>query len=142
MNQLVEDVTEFHRRLGFPVAEGATAPVLCHRLALIDEEAAEVRAALQDLINSVVEDASSAEALKHVVHELIDLTYVIAGAFVELGIDPQPAWDAVHMANLQKAAPPDGGKAIKPAGWRSPVIPVVPLVFANPDSQAVRSGAR
>jgi predicted HAD superfamily Cof-like phosphohydrolase len=68
-----------------------------------------------------------APEVAHLVQELIDLTYVIAGTFVELGIDPEPAWQAVHEANLRKVAAPGGGKAIKPAGWTPPEVPVRPL---------------
>jgi predicted HAD superfamily Cof-like phosphohydrolase len=74
----------------------------------------------------------------HLVQELIDLTYVIAGTFVELGIDPEPAWQAVHEANLRKVAAPGGGKAIKPEGWQAPEVPVKPLYL---QSQVVEQGA-
>jgi predicted HAD superfamily Cof-like phosphohydrolase len=63
---------------------------------------------------------------------------VIAGTFAELGIDPDPAWRAVHEANLRKVAAPGGGKAIKPEGWTPPVVPVLPLEL---EAQPVAGGA-
>ncbi len=136
MNELVRDVADFHRRLGLPVGEGLTPRILARRQALIAEEAAEAIGAMLEAQQAVEASSDTAEAVRHVVHELIDLTYVIAGTFVELGIDPQPAWDAVHAANLRKKRPADGGKAVKPAGWTAPVVPVLPLVFAEPASAA------
>jgi predicted HAD superfamily Cof-like phosphohydrolase len=129
MNEIVHEVAEFHRRLGFPVGEGPTPRILARRLALIDEEAQEVRSAIEEAQRAAEGSAEATEALRHVVQELVDLTYVIAGTFVELGIDPQPAWQAVHAANMRKSAPPDGGKAVKPADWLAPIVPVVPLVL-------------
>lgn len=132
MNELVRDVADFHRHLGFPLAEGPKARILARRLALIDEEASEAIGAMLEALQAVEGSEDASEALRHVVHELTDLMYVIAGTFLELGIDPQPAWDAVHAANLRKSRPPDGGKAIKPAGWQPPVVPMLPLVFEEP----------
>ena len=136
MNKLIRDVADFHRHLGFPLAEGPTPRILARRLALIDEEASEVIGAMLEAQQATESHVDASEALRHVVHELIDLTYVIAGTFVELGIDPQPAWDAVHAANLRKSRPADGGKAIKPAGWVAPVVPMLPLVFEEPANAA------
>src|SRR5688572_25780361 len=78
------------------------------------------------LLDTGLLDANNA-AVRHVVQELVDLAYVITGTFLELGIDPEPAWQAVHAANMQKEAAPGGGKAVKPDGWQPPLIPVMPL---------------
>jgi predicted HAD superfamily Cof-like phosphohydrolase len=134
MKQLVEDVAAFHRKIGYGDHNACiSTAVLLRRLAYIDEEAHEVHEAM-------LEAAALAEGgrlplevpeVAHAVQELIDLTYVIAGTFAELGIDPDPAWRAVHEANLRKVAGPAGGKAVKPPGWTPPDVPVQPLVLED-----------
>jgi predicted HAD superfamily Cof-like phosphohydrolase len=131
MKQLVEDVAAFHRRIGYAdsYGQGITAAILRRRLAYIDEEAREVHEAMAEA--AALADGGelplTAPEVAHAVQELIDLTYVIAGTFAELGIDPDPAWRAVHEANLHKVAAPGGGKAVKPPGWTPPVVPVEAL---------------
>jgi len=131
MRQLVEDVAAFHRKIGYAdnYGRGITAAIIRRRLAYIDEEAREVHEAMAEAACASEDGDLSMHApeVAHLVQELIDLTYVIAGTFVELGIDPEPAWQAVHEANLRKVAAPGGGKAIKPAGWSPPEVPVRPL---------------
>ena len=131
MRQLVEDVAAFHRRIGYAdnYGRGITAAIIRRRLAYIDEEAREVHEAMSEAASQAGSSDLPLDApeVAHLVQELIDLTYVIAGTFVELGIDPDPAWRAVHEANLRKVAAPGGGKAIKPAGWTPPEVPVEPL---------------
>ena len=133
MNSLVGDVARFHEKIGYSDAwgRGITPAILKRRLAYIDEEATEVREAMLQAI-SLVESGpidDNDPAVRHVVQELVDLAYVITGTFLELGIDPEPAWQAVHAANMQKEAAPGGGKAIKPEGWQPPLIPVMPLAI-------------
>jgi phosphoribosyl-ATP pyrophosphohydrolase len=110
-----------------------TPAVLLRRLAYIDEEAREVHEALIEAASlAAMRDLPlDAPEVAHVVQELIDLTYVIAGTFAELGIDPDPAWRAVHEANLRKVAASCGGKAVKPEGWQPPVVPVRTLQPAS-----------
>ena len=142
MRQLVEDVAAFHRKIGYAdnYGRGITADMIRRRLAYIDEEAREVHEAMNEAACAAEgRDAPlDSPEVAHLVQELIDLTYVIAGTFVELGIDPEPAWQAVHEANLRKVAAPGGGKAIKPEGWQPPEVPVKPLYL---QSQVVEQGA-
>jgi predicted HAD superfamily Cof-like phosphohydrolase len=130
VKQLVEDVAAFHRKIGYGQdGSGIAAAVLLRRLAYIDEEAREVHEAMLEAaaLAGGSELALDTPVVAHAVQELIDLTYVIAGTFAELGIDPDPVWRAVHEANLRKVAAPGGGKAVKPPGWLPPVVPVEPL---------------
>jgi hypothetical protein len=156
MRSLVEDVAEFHRKIGIVPQSSSLSlegegrgegdygrikpAVLLRRLGYIDEEAREVHEALIEAAAAATgfKVALDAPEVVHVVQELIDLTYVIAGTFAELGIDPDPAWRAVHEANLRKVAAPGGGKAIKPEGWTPPVVPVLPLEL---EAQPVAGGA-
>ncbi len=123
MKQALTDVLAFHETMGFPVGAGFAAESLRLRRRLIDEEHAEVLAAFDELD----EVGNDPERQRDLVHELIDLMYVVLGTFVELGVDPSPAWEAVHAANMQKTAPVGNGKALKPITWRPPAVPIEPL---------------
>ena len=142
MRQLAEDVAAFHRTIGCGElnGRGLSAAIMRRRLAYIDEEASEVHEAMTEAAVLAGEGELSPETpeVADLVQELIDLTYVIAGTFVELGIDPEPAWQAVHEANLRKMAAQGGGKAIKPEGWQPPEVPVLPLYL---ESHPVAGGA-
>ena len=127
MGGMVEDVRRFHEAVGGRVAEGFTPRVLRSRRRFIEEEAQEALAALCEAEDQATLGDVSTEIRRHLVQELIDLTYVIMGTFAELGLDPMPAWRAVHEANMLKEPSPSGGKAIKPAGWQPPEIPLVEL---------------
>jgi len=137
VRSLVEDVARFHDKIGYAETwgRGFTASVLKRRLSYIEEEATEVREAMLNAIalldNGLV--ANEDAAVRNVVQELVDLAYVVTGTFLELGIDPEPAWQAVHAANMQKEAAPGGGKAVKPEGWQPPLIPVMPLNITGID---------
>jgi predicted HAD superfamily Cof-like phosphohydrolase len=125
---MVEDVWRFHEAVGGQLAEGFTRSVLKSRRRFIEEEAREAIEALNDAEHEATLGEVSLDARRHLIGELTDLTYVIMGTFAALGVDPAPAWDAVHAANMRKeAAPVPGGKAVKPDGWRQPEIPLVPL---------------
>lgn len=123
----LEDVRRFHAAIGGRSAEGFTPTVLKARRRFIEEEAQEAIEALADAEGEAARGEVSLETRRHLVRELIDLTYVIMGTFAELGVDPEPAWHSVHKANMLKHPSPAGGKAIKPAGWRNPEIPLVEL---------------
>ena len=142
MRQLVEDVAAFHRNIGYDDTHGRRldAGIIRRRLAFIDEEARELHEAMSEAacVGESGELAPESVEAAHLVQELIDLTYVIAGTFLELGIDPEPAWQAVHAANMRKVASPGGGKAVKPAGWQAPLVPVEPLRL---ESEVVKQGA-
>lgn len=63
---------------------------------------------------------------------IVDSIYVLLGAALEFGIPIHVVWDAVHVANMNKAVPqPDGsvkvikrpdGKVTKPEGWTPPDV--------------------
>lgn len=54
----------------------------------------------------------------------VDTIYVAYGLFEELSLDAEPFFDAVHAANMRKAAGPKEGEpwktGAKPPGWVSP----------------------
>ncbi|MEM5948342.1 HAD family hydrolase [Spirochaetia bacterium 38H-sp] len=114
LNDAWRDVREFHVRFGHPHQE---------RPCFIDAERAQSRAKwmreeVQEFLDSrdVVEQADA----------MIDLIYFALGTLVEMGVEPQPLFDIVHKANMDKLWP-DGkphynedGKTVKPAGWLDP----------------------
>jgi predicted HAD superfamily Cof-like phosphohydrolase len=80
------------------------------RLALIDEELTELRAAIG--IGDVVAVADA----------LADLLYVTYGAAITFGIDVRPIFEEVHRANMAKlgGGTRADGKVLKPHGWQPP----------------------
>ena len=107
-------VAAFHRQFASPPpaqldVEGFPGAL---RVSLIEEEASEFATAVQQ--GDVVE----------MVDALCDLLYVTYGAAVDLGVDLEPFFDAVHESNLQKVGGTRraDGKWLKPAGWEPPDI--------------------
>ena len=109
-----DQVAEFHRRFGHPVAD---------RPRLLKSPRSDVRVAwMREEIDEFVES-------KDVVDQadaMIDLIYFALGTLVEMGVRPGPLFDIVHGANMAKLWP-DGaprvredGKTIKPPTWRDP----------------------
>lgn len=111
MQKLVQD---FHEKFGLSVQTKPNLPetkVLKLRDALIQEEAKEFTeaAAYGDMVGMA--DA------------LADLTYVVLGAAVSLGIDLEPVFDEVHRSNMSKLWPDgkphysEAGKVLKPPSY-------------------------
>ncbi len=142
------DVLTFHKKVVQPIGEGFDPNVLRRRLKLIHEEYEEVLDAMgalatYNISRDVTKSVSKTQQLhKELCAELIDLIYVTLGTFVELGIDPQPVWDAIQYANMQKQRGTDGGKAVKGAGWQKPEFELrsfgqLPEVIADFDPNRV-----
>jgi predicted HAD superfamily Cof-like phosphohydrolase len=128
MASWVEDVWRFHEAVGGHTGERFSRAVLRWRRRFIEEEAREAIEALAEAEDEATRGEVAPETQRHLVSELIDLTYVVMGTFVALGIDPEPAWRAVHEANIRKQpASTAGGKAVKPPGWEPPKVPLVEL---------------
>ncbi len=116
---------EFHRAIG-EAAPGAprlpSADLLRIRRALLREEWAEVEEELDLLEHRLAAGnlAAPAEELHRLAHELTDLLYVVYGTLVQLGIDPDATFEAVHAANMAKVGGPvrEDGKLLKPEGWQ------------------------
>jgi predicted HAD superfamily Cof-like phosphohydrolase len=128
MTGWAEDVRRFHEVVGAHLDEGFTRPVLRARRRFVEEEAREAIEALGEAEDEAARGEVSLETRRHLVRELIDLTYVVMGTFAALGIDPEPAWRAVHEANMRKhPAGVSGAKAVKPSGWEAPMVPLAPF---------------
>lgn len=142
-----EQVKEFHRVFGQPIAERPTVPSderVRLRLRLIAEEFVELMFAAgygEEFFGSIKEAMEDFdEGIKNLrirvdlpafADALADLDYVIEGARLEFGIDGEKIADVVHQANLDKRHMIGGspkvvrredGKVLKPADWTPPDI--------------------
>jgi len=82
------------------------------RCSLIEEESREFRTAWEARDRLGMIDA------------LCDLMYVTLGAAVQMGVELEPFFEAVHAANMKKVggAVREDGKQLKPPGWAPPDI--------------------
>ena len=115
-----EKVRAFHNGIGAIHPDSPTVPsaeVLSLREALIDEEYAEVKAALAALRAHA--DPSPGD-LTDLASELVDLLYVTYGALSALGVPTEDVFAAIHDANMLKLTGPkrEDGKQLKPEGWQ------------------------
>jgi len=103
-------VREFHRTFGMPTPElpGWVEERLELRMTLIEEEENEFREAVEN------------KDLSNAIKEACDVIYVYAGFLIEMGVDPDVAFDEVHRSNMSKVWE-DGtvkfredGKVLKP----------------------------
>lgn len=113
MNRMQDQVEDFHRKFGQPLASDPAAPAIRRpdlRAALIAEEAEETC------------DAIEAGDLVAAIDGLCDLIYVALGTASEFGIDLEPFFDEVHRSNMAKVggSTREDGKILKPEGWKPP----------------------
>lgn len=116
----VQDVIDFHKTFCEEVGKAgpwippADSPLAKLRDRLLKEELGELANALQ---RREVEEVTDAIA---------DSIYVLVGTAIAYGIDLRPVWDEVHRSNMAKAEGgvrrDEGGKVIKPEGWKPPDI--------------------
>ena len=77
-------------------------------------------------IRCEVDEVEHASTLEQQAAELIDVVYFALGTLVEMGVQPEGVWRAIHAANMRKLWP-DGkprrradSKIEKPPGWVGP----------------------
>lgn len=107
MKTTIEMVTEFHETYGLPVHDAPT--LSCEqtkqlRINLLQEELNELKEALED--NDPLETLDA----------LIDLQYVLDGAFLSFGLQDvkQAAFEEVHRSNMSKLG--EDGQPIRREG--------------------------
>lgn len=109
------DVRAFHHKFGHPAPSkpgvGWTPELAAFRARLIREEAREL-----------VEAVEQGRGLAELAGEACDLLYVTIGTMVAAGLPVQPFWDEVQRANMAKEPNPEGGKPLKPQGWKPPAL--------------------
>ncbi len=103
----LEQVQEFHETYGLPVEGGPTiscAQTKELRINLLAEELDELKEAL------------AADDMVEVLDALIDLQYVLDGAFLSFGLHPvkEAAFAEVHASNMSKLG--EDGKPIRREG--------------------------
>lgn len=122
-SRIARQVARFHRSFGLPLRSAPTAEVghdqVELRLALIEEEVGELRA------------AAAAGQLTAVADALADIVYVAYGSAHVYGIDLDAVLDEVHSSNMTKLGA-DGrpvrradGKILKGPGYRAPDVAAV-----------------
>src|SRR6187551_2385978 len=115
MNNWQAKVGALHRKFGQPINTSGVpsfsrTPL---RISLINEECN------KELIPAMIR-----EDMTETVDAMCDLIYVVLGTALELGIDLEPFFNAVHDSNMAKEGGParEDGKILKPAGWNPPPI--------------------
>lgn len=106
-------VEQFHRALGFDVAE---------RPGVVADERAAVRQRMLDEECAEVADAVDRRDLAAVAHELADVVYVAYGTALAYGIPLDRVIAEVHRANMTKDRAGADGKAHKGPGFRPPDV--------------------
>lgn len=104
MHTAVMSVHEFHETMGLKVGDPRKPDVTVDqelRMALITEEVAELRLALEGL-DKHGKKLSEEEKTIAVADALGDICYVVAGAAVTWGIDLGGCFDEIHRSNMTK----------------------------------------
>jgi len=134
MNRQQEMVRDFHHVMEQPAPREVTPMDLATtqlRCRLIFEEAKEFFEASGMHIATPTDQEAFLElsspmepVIADQVDALVDLLYVVYGAANAMGVDLEPFFDLVHIANMQKANGPvrEDGKRMKPEGWKPPPI--------------------
>ena len=106
-----DDVSDFHKKFGHPAPDAPHLPsleLMSFRKKLLREECEELC------------DAIDARDPGSIASEAVDLIYVAIGTLVMCGLKFAPFWKLVQKANMAKIPNPNGGKPLKPTGWRKP----------------------
>ncbi len=93
MNKMQEQVAEFHKAFGVPIA---TTPKL------IPTDRALLRASLNREECHETDCAIVNQDLVEIADGIADTIYVLIGAAIEFGIDIQAVFDEVHRSNMSK----------------------------------------
>ena len=132
----LEFMRAFDQSIGEDIFDGraVTLRLLALRERLVEEEAAELRAAFENFCfwatSPNVPDAEREEgkraAFVEIIDALADLLYVTYGFFHAFGVDPEAAFDIVHESNMSKldehGAPiyREDGKVLKGPNYEPP----------------------
>ena len=115
MSNLIQDVMDFHDKMGVPIYATPHFPPteeMKLRLDFILEEYIEMLTAVGNA--DLVEFADG----------LIDMIYTIIGTMLVAGIPAQEVWDEIQKTNMAKepSVRREDGKILKPEGWEPPDI--------------------
>src|SRR5277367_5700193 len=114
LNDSFEKVKEFHLAFNHRCPERPT---------MLPEERLEKR---YNWMLEELDELRKADSIHDQADAMIDLMYFALGTLVEMGVKPEPLFNIVHNANMNKVWPdgkvhyaPDG-KVIKHPSWRPP----------------------
>lgn len=120
-------VAEFHSAFGHPIAE---EPMLL----TMERARARVKWTVDEVQREFLE-AIEAGDIVAAYDALLDGKYFIEGTAIEMGLDLEPGFLAVHRSNMAKLGtdgkpvPPDAdGKVQKPEGWEPPEAKLAVLI--------------
>ncbi len=114
MNEAYQMVKHFQKTAGQPVSEFPQQ---------LSKERVSLRA---KWILGELNEFMSASNREDQADALTDILYYLIGAYVEMGIRPDPLFRIVHDSNMKKINSPDGitkdetGKVLKPSAWKHP----------------------
>lgn len=125
MNPYQKMVREFHIAMGHPNPDERVLSAGTHPMGMDELRRLSRRLDLRrKLILEEANEFNEAASEEVMIDALCDLLYVTFGTAVELGIDLDPFFIAVHEANMKKLEGPtrEDGKRLKPEGWEPPPI--------------------
>ena len=114
MNRAYEQVKEFHKAFGHPVANKPVA---------LTQARKEARA---KWIREEIDEFLAAKDVVGQMDAIVDAIYFLLGSAVEIGVEPQQLFDIVQNANMSKLWPDgkpryrDDGKVLNPISWQAP----------------------
>jgi len=128
MNKYEEMVAQCYRAMETTVNVPYSADILELRRRLINEEAAELNAEIDSLVQELKTTGKPGrETLARMFKELADLQYVVSGLVVSFGIPMEEVFRRVHESNMSKLV--DGkplkradGKFLKGPNYKKPEL--------------------
>lgn len=123
MNPWQKMVREFHDKLALP--SGDTPTLIAHKRLLIRDQWT------CDELEEMESASRDGDDIEGVADGIVDAIYFLVGTAVEMGIDLDPLFAAVHAANMQKTGGGTraDGKVLKPENWAAPCL--LPLLKAQ-----------
>lgn len=115
MNIWQQMVTSFHAKFGFQVGD---------KPRLLSRDRIDARNLFVDEELNEMEKAAEDGDLPGVADAIVDAIYFLIGTAIEVGIDLDPIFERVHLANMRKdgGQKREDGKLLKPEGWQPPDI--------------------
>lgn len=117
-----EMVLEFHEKFGAAINQPFSADLIELRVNLIDEEAIEVWAELEEFTGKYRKDINKVKLTK----ELADLMYVTIGTAITFGLPLEEVFAEVHKSNMSKLTKEgyvlrrEDGKVLKSDQYQEP----------------------
>ncbi len=119
-SKLVNLVRQFHTARDLTIDAEYSEEEMHRRIRLITEEVEEFAGACYDIAGLDPEKTTGMSHLKeHILHEMVDVVYVVLGTAVAFGWDFDEAFARVHAANMSKTDEQIDGKIVKPEDFEA-----------------------